>query len=148
MLISSKWFFLSCFVWSFYPVPTTISMSSKTPCIFKSRLVLSPTTKCNHHTGGWTLSAQSCGVVSSHTGYFISTNFELSPWKWSFVHIETPYVIYWLSTIEWPYLRPGVFPTTGTIIHWAAESPFLRSSKYKSSEASEPPPVAPPYTTI
>jgi hypothetical protein len=65
--------------------------------------------------------------------------------------------------IVWPYLLPGVDPTTGTIIHWAFSSPFLISSKYKSSEAKLPPiekvrlqlnsknllpPVAPPYTTI
>jgi len=53
-----------------------------------------------------------------------------------------------LKIIVCPYLRPGVLPTTGTIIHYAIASPFLISSKYKSSLAKLPPPVAPPYTTI
>lgn len=47
-------------------------------------------------------------------------------------------------TTTWPYLRPGVDPTIGTIIHEALSSPFLRSIKYRSSDAREPPPVAPP----
>ena len=51
-------------------------------------------------------------------------------------------------TNECPYLLPGVVPTTGTIIHYASSSPFLKSKKYKSSGATPPPPVAPPYTTI
>jgi hypothetical protein len=53
-----------------------------------------------------------------------------------------------LYTTTCPYLLPGVEPTMGTIIQLAWSSPFRKSSKYKSSEASEPPPVAPPYTTI
>ena len=41
--------------------------------------------------------------------------------------------------MEWPYLRPGVEPTTGTIIHWDISSPFLISSRYRSSLAKLPP---------
>jgi len=51
-------------------------------------------------------------------------------------------------TITCPYRRPGVEPTIGTIIQDALSSPLRRSSSYRSSEANDPPPVAPPYTTI
>ena len=43
------------------------------------------------------------------------------------------------KTIVWPYLLPGVDPTTGTIIHYAISSPFLISSRYRSSDAKLPP---------
>ncbi len=43
------------------------------------------------------------------------------------------------NTMVCPYLLPGVYPTTGTIIHYADWSPFLKSSRYKSSEAKLPP---------
>lgn len=32
------------------PVPSTISVASKTPSVLKGRLVLSPSSKCDHHT--------------------------------------------------------------------------------------------------
>ena len=53
-----------------------------------------------------------------------------------------------INTTVWPYLLPGVVPITGTIIHYAICSPFLRSNRYRSSDAKLPPPVAPPYTII
>ena len=41
-----------------------------------------------------------------------------------------------------PYRRPGVFPTTLMVFH--VPIPSLISSKYKSSDANPPEPVAPP----
>lgn len=43
--------------------------------------------------------------------------------------------------MEWPYLRPGVYPTTGTTVHIPVSSEPRISKKYKSSDAKLSPEI-------
>jgi len=49
VLVSSQWCLITL-VWCVDPIPSSISVSSETPCILQGRLITSSSTKDNHHT--------------------------------------------------------------------------------------------------
>lgn len=50
MLISWNWTILAIFIWSFYPVPSSITVTAEAPGIIETTLISRSTTKADHHT--------------------------------------------------------------------------------------------------
>ena len=97
MLISSKWFLGTNFVWGHNPVPSTITMSSQTPSVFESWLISGSSSESYHHTWCWTCRAQRSWVISPNWRLFLPTHLQRNPWERCFINIQTPNVIDWLS---------------------------------------------------
>lgn len=97
MLISWNRPFCLILIWSFYPVPSSISMSSQTPRIKQTTLICCSTSKANHHSCGTSCLTQSRRVINSYLWSF-SSAIEFNPRKWSFLDTEAPYIIYCFLT--------------------------------------------------
>ena len=92
VLISSERLFSTWLIWCFYPIPSPISVSSESPGILKGWLVISSTSKNNHHSCGTSHGAKSSRVI--HTSMWgISRCVNLQPRKWSFVNVKAPDIV-------------------------------------------------------
>jgi hypothetical protein len=67
VLVSGQGLLTGWLVWSFNPIPSSISVSSKSPGVIRSDLILLSSTEDNHHTSGWTSCTQGGRVVGSWT---------------------------------------------------------------------------------
>jgi len=92
MLISWSRLLTSRFVRGFYPVPSSISMSSQPPRVCKTALIGCSSAKTHHHAGCTSSWAKGCRVIDS-SGWLFFTAINLDPWKWCFFYTETPDII-------------------------------------------------------
>ena len=79
-------------VWSFDPVPSSISVSSEPPSVGQAALVGGPTSETDHHSGGASGLAKGGRVVHPHSGCFLPT-IELDPREGSLFNTELPDVV-------------------------------------------------------
>ena len=84
-----------CLVWSFYPVPSAITMSSETPSIRQRALVRCSPAERDHHTGCGTSQTQCRRVIYSGWRLFF-TAIKLVPTEWGTLNTETPDIVHGL----------------------------------------------------
>jgi hypothetical protein len=92
MLVSWDWSIGLTLVWGFNPIPSTISVSPKTPSILKTTLIGGSSSKAYHHSGSTACLAKSCRVINSHLRSFTPA-IEFNPREWSFLDTQAPYII-------------------------------------------------------
>ena len=92
MLISRNRTFGLVLVWSFNPIPSSISMSSKTPRIKQTTLISSSTTKTYHHARSTSSLTKSSRVINSYLRSF-STAIKFNPREGSFFNTKAPDII-------------------------------------------------------
>ena len=126
MLISRDWTVLLTFVRSLYPVPSSVTVATKTPGILQATLISCPSSKANHHACGTSSLTECSRVIHSYLWSF-SSAIELNPREWSFFNTEAPHIIHcfltgvssenkkmWLREND----RMTVSPTWSRSHHW------------------------------
>jgi len=88
---------LAGLVRSLNPVPTAISVSTKTPSVTQTGLISSTSTKADHHARGTTSLTESCRMVDSGR-WLIAPTVKLIPTEGCTFNAETPNVVDWLSS--------------------------------------------------
>ena len=79
------------------PVPSAVSVSSEAPRVLQGILVVSSSSKNNHHTGSASHGTKGGRVINSDI-WHVSWGLEFQPREWSFVDIEAPDIVDWLSS--------------------------------------------------
>lgn len=92
MLITRNWALGLVLVWSFDPVPSSVTMTSETPGVEETTLVSGSTSEANHHASGTSGLTESSRVINSDLRRF-STTIELDPREWSLLNAEAPDIV-------------------------------------------------------
>ena len=92
VLISWNWSISLILVWGFNPVPSSISMSSETPCVEQTTLISCSSSKANHHSSSTSCLTKSSWVIDSNL-WSLSSTIKFDPREWSLFNTKAPNVI-------------------------------------------------------